>query len=449
MQRRRKRGFIFRHFNFSRIRYRIYLGIALFASLFILTFSLLNRTDEPSSPKPSAYTLTEGISKDSLFPNSPPISPIQRVEGFVNRGDSLYSLLGEYRLSQKEIFELVLSCKGLYDLNRMRQGNRYNLVIDFERGELIRFEYTIDDERNLIADRKAAGFVSHIEQIRYETKTKHVLGKIESSLFEAADEVGLSPQITLSLVDIFSWDIDFNVDIRGGDTFSIIYEEKYLANDFVHYGRILAVLMIVQGKACFSFFYKNTNGNSDYYDLNGNSLRKVFLKSPLRYNRISSSFSRKRFHPILKRYRPHYGIDYAAPAGTPVQAIGDGKVVYAGWREGYGKFVQIKHNSNYQSTYGHLSRYGKKIKKNRTVTQGQIIGYVGATGLATGPHLDFRLLYKGRFVDPLKINFPSARPVRPKDLPAFKAKIKPMLSALNGSEREIMGKTGSSKEPRL
>lgn len=401
-----------------------------------------------SSTKPSSPALIEGESKGALVlsppPPShiqrvePPPSPIQRIEGFVDRGDSLSTLLGEYDVGPDEIFRLVLACKDLYNLDRMRQGNRYSIVINREKGELIRFEYTIDEERKLIAEQKDSGFESYIEKILYDIKISQGKGKIESSLFEAADEVGLSPQITILLVDIFSWDIDFNVDIRGGDTFSVIYEKKYLANDFAHFGRILAAQMAVQGENHFALFYKDKKGHLDYYDIKGNSLRKVFLKSPLRYTRISSNFSRKRFHPILKIYKPHLGIDYAAPTGTPVQAIGDGKVVHVGRKKRYGKSIKIKHNNNYQSAYGHLSRYAKGIKKNRTVTQGQIIGYVGATGLATGPHLDFRLLYKGKFINPLKVNFPSARPVLTEELPTFKEKIKEMLSTLNGSERNII-----------
>jgi murein DD-endopeptidase MepM/ murein hydrolase activator NlpD len=424
------------------------LGIAFIASSLILIFNFLDRADVDSSPKPTKFVPIGKKYEGAPLLLSPPFSPIQPIEGFVNRGDSLSNLLGEYQVGSKEIFELVLSGNDLYDLNRMKRGNRYSFVIDFEQEELIRFEYAIDEEKILIAERNGEGFISRIEKIHYETKTKHVPGKIESSLFEAADEVGLSPQITLSLVDVFSWDIDFNVDIREGDTFSVIFEEKYLANEFAHFGKIIAALMTVQGQAYYGLYYKGANGRSDYYDLNGNSLRKVFLKSPLRYNRISSSFSRRRLHPILKIYRPHLGIDYAAPRGTPVQAIGDGKIMYAGWRGGYGKFVQIKHNSSYQSTYGHLSRYGRNIKKNRMVTQGQVIGFVGSTGLSTGPHLDFRLLYKGRFVNPLKINFPSANPVDPKELPVFKAKIKSMLSALNKGEGKIMSKTVQFKDSR-
>lgn len=448
IRRQKKRAFLSTHFPLSRQKRRIYLGIALFASSLLLVFSFLSRTDVDSSTKPTSPALIEGESKGALVlsppPPSliqsvePPPSPIQRIEGFVNRGDSLSSLLGKYHVSANEIFELVLACKDLYNLDRMRQGNRYSIVINREKGELIRFEYTIDEERNLIAEQKDSGFESYIEKILYDIKTRQGKGKIESSLFETADEVGLSPQITLSMVDIFSWDIDFNADLRAGDTFSVIYEEKYLANDFARYGRILAALMAVQGEAHFAFFYKDKKGHLDYYDIKGNSLRKVFLKSPLRYTRISSNFSRKRFHPILKIYKPHLGIDYAAPTGTPVQAIGDGKVLYVGRKKRYGKSVKIKHNNNYQSAYGHLSRYAKGIKKNQTVIQGQIIGYVGATGLATGPHLDFRLLYKGRFINPLKINFPAARPVLTEELPKFKEKINEMLSTLNGSERNII-----------
>jgi murein DD-endopeptidase MepM/ murein hydrolase activator NlpD len=227
----------------------------------------------------------------------------------------------------------------------------------------------------------------------------------------------------MALADIFAWDIDFFVDLRPGDRYEFMYEKQYRDGNLVGNGRITAAHFYTESVGHRAYRYEVTGRGADYYGEEGNSLRKQFLKSPLRYSRISSGFSKRRLHPILKIYRPHPGIDYAAPTGTPVVSVGDGRVTYKGWKNGYGKFIVIRHNSRYTTTYGHLSRYAPRLKAGASVNQGQVIGYVGATGLATGPHLDFRMKKDGRFVDPRKVSIPAARPVPAEHMTDFKQRV--------------------------
>jgi murein DD-endopeptidase MepM/ murein hydrolase activator NlpD len=325
---------------------------------------------------------------------------------------------------------LVVAAKPVHDLARLRDGTSISLDYDERDGRILRLELDLDGESRLVVERREGELHARKEPYAFQIRHRVVQGVIEDSLFLAADEAGLPPALTLELAEIFGWDIDFHVDMRRGDRFRVLFEEKYLDGKPVRHGRILAAEIHNQGKTFWAIYFQGQNSRADYYDMDGRSLRKVFLKSPLKFTRISSSYSRRRLHPILKIYRPHLGVDYAAPLGTPVRAIGDGRIVFAGWKGGYGRFVKIRHNSTYTSTYGHLHRFAKGIRSGRYVRQGQVIGYVGKTGLATGPHLDFRLLKNGRFVNPLKVNFPSADPVRKADLPEFRRQVETFLAWL-------------------
>ncbi len=242
------------------------------------------------------------------------------------------------------------------------------------------------------------------------------------SLWDAVVSNGGSPNLVYRFADeIFTWDIDFNTETRAGDEFTIIAHKKYSEGKFLSFGDILYASYKSGKKKWEAFHYKPEGKKVDYYDPKGHSLQRVFLRAPLAYTRISSKFTRSRLHPILRIRRPHYGVDYAAPIGTPVRTIGDGKVVFKGWNGGYGNQVIIQHGSKYKTYYGHLSRFARGIKKGKYVTQGNIIGYVGSTGLSTGPHLDFRIKKGGSWIDPLKLDPPSRKaPLSGKELVKFK-----------------------------
>ncbi len=242
------------------------------------------------------------------------------------------------------------------------------------------------------------------------------------SLWEAMLSSGGSPNLVYRFADeIFAWDIDFNIETRTGDEFTVISYKRFVGDRFVGYGDILYASYKTRNRDLEAFYYTPKGKSPDFYEHMGRSLQRVFLRAPLSYTRISSKFSKSRFHPILRIRRPHYGVDYAAPTGTPVRTIGDGKVILRGWNGGYGNQVIIQHGSQFKSYYGHLSRFAKNVKVGHYVRQGDVIGYVGSTGLSTGPHLDFRIKKRGKWIDPLKLDPPSRKePISDEEMGEFK-----------------------------
>ena len=240
--------------------------------------------------------------------------------------------------------------------------------------------------------------------------------------------------MAINLADIFGWDIDFILDIREGDAFHAVVEKRFREGLPAGYGRILAAEFINQGKSYRAILFSDGNGNSDYYDPEGRNLRKAFLKAPLSFSRISSGFTMRRFHPITKTWKAHPAIDYVAPIGTPIKTVGEGKVVRIGYTKGNGNFIEIHHSNGYSTLYLHMSQFARGIKKGKRVKQGQIIGYVGATGLATGPHLCFRMRNDGIPVDPTKVNIPSPPAVSSENMAEFRTLASPLLSQLKGDE---------------
>ncbi len=261
-------------------------------------------------------------------------------------------------------------------------------------------------------------------------KTLTSSGTIDDSLFSAAQRAGLSDAITLQLAKIFGWDIDFALEIRKGDRFRVIYTAEYLDGKKYRDGDILAAEFINRGRVFRAFRYTTPDGDTDYYDAEGHSMRKAFLRTPVKFTRISSRFTLKRWHPILKRWRSHKGVDYAAPRGTPVKAAGKGKIIFRGWKGGYGRVIMIQHNRKYTTVYGHLSAFNKRVRNGSRVQQGQIIGYVGSSGLATGPHLHYELRVNGVHTDPLKVKPPKIESLPRRYLADFRKQIQPLISQL-------------------
>jgi murein DD-endopeptidase MepM/ murein hydrolase activator NlpD len=393
-----------------------------------------------SSAEPNPETAYFAPTTETDLPQTVSLSPEEagkivpeyqkNMEAKLKKGDSLFEILKRKGVDPSQIHELVTAARRVHNLGRMQQNQEFSLDFDKRNGQILRFETDIDDSHRIVVERSDKKLQARKEAYEFEIENEFMSGTINESLFLAADEAGLSPILIIQMAEIFAWDIDFQVDMRRGDSFQVLYEKKCLDGQFNQLGRILASQIVNQGKPFWAFYFVGKNGKSDYYDMDGNSLRKAFLKSPLTYRRISSGFSFRRFHPILKTYRPHLGVDYAAPAGTSVRTIGDGRIIYAGWKKGFGRYIEVRHNETYTSTYGHLHRFAKGIAKGKYVEQGQTIGYVGSTGLATGPHLDFRLLKNGRFTNPLTVNLPDADPVNKKDMPAFKKQVEELVAEM-------------------
>ncbi len=329
------------------------------------------------------------------------------------KNETITEALVRHGLTKQQVFELVQVTRPVYALRKVIAGREFagNL---YANGDFHEFRYRVDDDRYLTVYRDGDTFVPLLKNFKYEVRTEPVTAVIDDSLYLAVTGSGEQPQLGVDLADIFAWDVDFYTDIQKGDSFRVLLEKKYLDGQFVRYGSILAVDLIVKNKRFSAFRFQN-----EYYEPGGKSLKKSLLKSPLQYTRISSRFSAARMHPILRIVRPHLGIDYAAPTGTPVVAVASGRVVSAGVDGGYGRSVRVRHNDGLESVYSHLSSIA--VRAGTQVKQGELIGRVGSTGLATGPHLDFRLLERGKYINPTKKVLPAAPPVAASQFAHFAA----------------------------
>ena len=327
----------------------------------------------------------------------------------VAKGDSLYTIFLAEKLAPKELVELLRSGEEAKGLKRLLPGQRLDFCLDGANA-LQHVVYHADDLHSVQFLRGDSGFHAERVEVQVERRLSNAAGEIESSLFLAAQRAGLEDRIIMELVEIFGWDVDFALDIRAGDHFSLIYEELYNGNQKVRDGAILAAEFVNQGRIIRAVRYVNPKGRAEYFTPEGFSMRKAFLRTPVEFTRISSRFGLRK-HPVLHKLRRHNGVDYAAPRGTPVKASGDGKVVYLGRKGGYGKTIILRHGSTYTTLYAHLHRYKKVLKRGHAVRQGQIIGYVGSTGLATGPHLHYEFQVRGTHRDPLKVELPKAAPI--------------------------------------
>lgn len=363
---------------------------------------------------------------------------IKEVEYTFKKGDTFYDVLLEFDFTPNEIFQLIESSKEICNLKKIRPGITMSLKTDPVDHSLNRLEYSFDDRHLLIVTKTDQGFFASKEEIVFDTILSAISGTIKSNLFNDCIKAGGHPQLILNFADIFAWDVDFISDIRENDSFKILFEEIYRDGEFVKYGKILAAEFTNREKQFRAFYFEDDKGRAAYYNDKGMSLTREFLKSPLRYSRISSRFSRRRFHPVLRIYRPHLGVDYAAPTGTPVETTCNGKIIFIGWKGGYGKCIIIRHNHIYTSFYGHLSRFAKGMKRGKKVKQGQVIGYVGSTGLSTGPHLDYRFKKRGEFINPLKFNSPRVRSVNNALLPQFEKNKWQMLAGLEQLDEGLM-----------
>ena len=351
--------------------------------------------------------------------------------GVIQSGQTATHLLGDY-LSSAQIYKLSKECKDIFPLSRLKAGQPYK--IRHQKDNFLSLEYEIGTEEKLSIEQQNGTFSVACKPIHYDVQKEIVQATVKSSLFGAVQNINESPELAIRLAGIFAWDVDFVRDIRPGDSFKAVVEKRSRKGKSAGYGRILAAQFTNKGITHQAFLYTDKQGVSSYYDGQGKSVRKAFLKAPLSFSRISSGYSKSRFHPVLKVWRPHHGIDYAAPRGTPIKALGDGVIKTVAYAKGAGRYVKVRHPNGYVSVYNHMSRYARGLKRGKHVKQGETIGYVGSTGLSTGPHLDFRMKKYGKYVNPLKIKSPPVDPVPQKELARFKRSISPLMAVLEGKK---------------
>lgn len=387
-----------------------------------------------SSQKPD--TVDPSGSKDA--PNTE-ASPVTTKRFQVQPGDTASSILGEY-LSPSRIYRLSRKCRDIYPLNRIKTGHEYRLL--FQDSALSGFEYDIDSESKLRVRRDGGKLRVSKEEIDYETREKLISGRIKTNLFDSVEAAGGTASLAISLAEIFGWDIDFIRDVRENDAFRILVTERYRRGEFVGYGRIRAARFVNRGDKFDAFLYETRNGRDEYFDEEGRAMRKTFLKAPLNFTRISSGYTWKRKHPVLNKVRPHLGIDYAAPRGTPIKSVAKGQVIAKDYSRGGGNYLKIRHPNHYVTVYNHMSRYASGIYPGKELEQGQVVGYVGSTGLSTGPHLDYRVKKFGEYKNPRKIESKPVKSVPESEMSAFRSTIQPLRAALDQKGPELAVRTG-------
>lgn len=350
----------------------------------------------------------------------------------VQAGDSLARIFQKQSIPARDLQNIMSLGKPVKALTKMMPGTVIEFVRD-RQNTLIQIRYPLDETDTLIIDKKASGYHSKIDQVKVETELVSVNGVINDSLFLSGKAAGLSDNLIMQLAGIFGWDIDFVLDIRKGDRFTVVYEKRYAAGEFLGNGAIVAAEFVNQGKSFRAVQFVDDKGNRNYFTPEGYSMRKAFLRAPLNFLYVSSGFKRKRFHPILKRVKAHRGIDYRAPKGTPVYAAGDGKVIRSGYNKYNGNYVFIKHGEKYVTKYLHFSR--RKVRTGQRVKQGQTIGYVGMTGLAEAPHLHYEFLVNGVHRNPRTVKLPQARPIDKKHRTLFTASTRSLIARLDLEDR--------------
>ncbi len=402
-------------------------------------------TAQSPADSPFAYAsdmqISEQASSDEGTPEAPTGEPVAETDPLaksvvVANGDTLSTVFAKVGLSPAVMHAVLASSPDAKQLSRLKIGQTLEIQLT-EQGELASLRSKLNSLETLALEQTPKGYVFKKEQVKPEVSTAYARGEIDSSLFLAAKRAGLSHNLTMDLANVFGYDIDFALDIRKGDSFEVIYEEKTVEGQRVGTGNILAARFTNRGKTYSAVRYTSKDGTTSYYNADGTSMRKAFIRTPVDFARISSRFSNGRKHPILNKIRAHKGVDYAAPHGTPIKSAGDGKVLLAGRKGGYGNTVIIQHGQRYRTLYAHMQGFAKGVRNGSTVKQGQIIGYIGTTGLSTGPHLHYEFQVDGVHVDPLGLKLPMADPIAKSEMPRFMQQSQPLMARMD-EERATM-----------
>jgi murein DD-endopeptidase MepM/ murein hydrolase activator NlpD len=404
--------------------------------LLVAALATLPRANEPEqvvaatqAPPPTAPAAQAPASQEANIGFS-------TIEVVVNRNDTMDRLFRRFELNLADLATL----RGLPELHtqldRLKPGELLRLM--HRGGELIGLERKLSDSETLKVTRGANGFSSDVLENPLEVHTRTASGTIQSSLFQAAADAQLDDRIAFGLAEIFQYDIDFVLDIQQGDRFTVVYEELSQDGVPLRTGNILAAKFVNEGREYRAIRYVDTQGNAEYFTPDGKSLRKAFIRAPVQFSRISSRFNPSRRHPVLNTIRAHKGVDYAAPVGTPVRAAGDGRVRFMGRKGGYGNVVELEHGSGVVTVYGHLSRFASRLHRGQRVALGEVIAYVGMTGLATGPHLHYEYRVRGVHKNPQTVPLPDAQPIRDSEKDRFLATTAGLLNMLDLPEGRVL-----------
>jgi murein DD-endopeptidase MepM/ murein hydrolase activator NlpD len=403
-------------------RPRLYVAVALPVAIPLILAAMSNSALPHSSARFAGASMiaTPQLRYDDLTKSAATL-PEHSVVLTLEDGDTLDSVLLAGGLTRSDAAVLNNEFGKSVDLRRLRPGHLLRFHHD-SAGAVDSVEMKVSGWGEIDAVRGAAGFVITPREARQSEIETVVSAGIDSSLYEALRNAGEGPQLVQDLVDVFQWDVDFFA-LQKGDSFSVVVKKKFAGSDAVGYGPIVAARFEHDGETFEAYRYVTPDGRAGYYARNGSPLRKQFLRAPLQFSRITSKFSNSRYHPLLHYFRPHHGVDYGAPVGTPVMTTADGVVMAATYNHGEGNYIRIRHTSRVETSYLHLSRFAKGVKPGKRVTQGEVIGYVGATGLATGPHLDYRVSDNGTWLDPLKLKSITPDPLRGDVLGSFRSSV--------------------------
>src|SRR5512135_1682228 len=372
----------------------------------VTAFGIMPQTDAGAR---AARTVIEEINLPDASPVAGNATSFWRNER-IQRGDTIAELLRRLNVDDQAASDYLRKSASAEGLRRLAVGKEVQAETD-ANGALLALRYMGNDANQVVIEKSGNSFKTRILPAQVEKRIQIRSGEIKTSLFAATDEVGLPDPAANQLSDIFGGDVDFHRDLRKGDRFTVIYEMTYINGEPARTGRILSAEFINHGHPFRAAYFQTGENTGDYYSPDGKSMRKAFLRSPLEFSRISSGFSKSRFHPVLNKWRSHKGVDYAAPIGTKVKVTSDGVVAFVGRQGGYGNVVMVNHQGHFTTVYGHLSRFASGLRKGQRVTQGQVIAYVGMTGLATGPHLHYEFKVDGVQRDPLKVALPDGKPI--------------------------------------
>lgn len=385
------------------------------------------------APDTQTQTQTQQLVADTLavtIQTPPPATLEFTREDKVQPGETLSGLLTRMQVSEEDIQRLLSGAAAEAGLNRLRSGQYLQANVK-DNGSLIDLSFVNGEGQTVVIKHQADGYRIDKTEAALETRVIMRSGRIQSSLYAASDAAGLPDSVTDKLAELFSSDIDFRQDLRKGDSFSVIYSQNYRNGQPVGESKILATEFVNAGRVHRAVLFRDPLGQEDYYTPEGQSLKKAFLRSPLPFTRITSGFTSARFHPVLKTWRAHKGIDYGAPTGTPVKSMSDGTIEFIGQQHGYGNLLVIKHFGAYSTAYGHLSRFAQGLHRGSRVRQGEIVAYVGMTGLATGPHLHYEFRVNGIQQNPLAMNLPITQPLSPAYKARFAQSSKPWAERLD------------------